>query len=94
MGKLVFIWICNLIDIVSTLILVRTGMFVEVNPLMALLLQTPFLFVIVKLGVMTAVVLYLWKQKEHKKARFVINVGCWIYGLIAAYYSVIFLLLG
>lgn len=89
MKKLIFIWICNLIDTVSTLILIRTGMFVEVNPLMALLLQNPFLFVLVKISVMTIVLLYLWKQKEHKKAQFVMNVGCWIYGLLAFYYTII-----
>ena len=89
--KLFFIGICNLIDTISTLCLYQTGMFEELNPFMAVLLQNPVIFAIVKIGLITAIVIRLWKEREDKKAQIAINIGCWIYGLIALYYAFIVL---
>lgn len=90
--KILFIWICNLIDTISTLCLYETGMFEELNPFMALLLQNPLLFAIVKIGVMTILLIRLWQVREDKKSKIAINIGCWIYGLIALYYAILIVL--
>lgn len=88
--KFYFIWICNLVDTVATLSLYETGLFEELNPFMAYLLQTPFLFGVVKISVITIILLRLWQVREEKKAKIAINIGCWIYGFIALYYVFIF----
>ena len=90
--KLLLIWLCNLIDTFATLCLYQTGMFEELNPVMALLLHHPFLFTIIKISVITIVLLRLWKEREDKKAQIAINVGCWIYGLVALYYAILIIL--
>lgn len=90
--KLLFIWLCNLIDTISTLSLYKTGMFEELNPFMAKLLQNPFLFGIVKIGVITIILIRLWQVREDKKSKIAINIGCWIYGLIALYYAILIVL--
>ena len=86
--KLIFIWTCNLIDTIATLYLYQTGMFKELNPFMALLLQNPFLFGVVKVSIISIVLVRLWQAQEDEKAQIAINVGCWIYGLIALYYVI------
>lgn len=90
--KLAFIWLCNLIDTLATLHFFNTGMFVELNPFMAFLLKNPIVFAIVKIGAMTVILVRLWSVKEDRRAKIAMNVGCWIYGVIAAYYIAIFLL--
>ena len=90
--KLLFIWICNLIDTISTLSLYKTGMFEELNPFMTLLLQNPFIFAVVKIGVITIILIRLWQVREDKKSKIAINIGCWIYGLIALYYAILIVL--
>lgn len=87
-SKLLFIWTCNLIDTISTLSLYKTGMFEELNPFMTLLLKNPSLFGVVKVSVISIVLVRLWKTQEDEKAQIAINVGCWIYGLIALYYVI------
>ena len=90
--KLYLIGFGNLIDTFSTLYLYQTGMFEELNPFMALLLQKPFLFAIIKISVMTIILVRLWQVREDKKSKIAINIGCWIYGLIALYYAILIVL--
>jgi hypothetical protein len=92
MKKLYFIGLGNLIDTIATLSLYQTGMFEELNPFMAKLLQNPFIFAIVKIGVMTIILIRLWQVREDKKSKIAINIGCWIYGLIALYYAILIVL--
>lgn len=90
--KYAIVGLGNLIDTVATLYLYQTGMFEELNPFMAVLLQNPFIFAVVKIGVITAILIRLWKEREDKKAQIAINIGCWIYGLIALYYAILIVL--
>lgn len=87
--KLYFIGLGNLIDTFSTLYLYQTGMFVELNPVMAFFLQNPFIFAVVKIGLITGILVRLWKEREHKYSKIAMNIGCWIYGLIAIYYAIL-----
>lgn len=91
--KLYLIGLGNLVDTLATLHLYRTRMFEELNPIMALLLQNPFPFAIIKISVMTLILLRLWQVREDKKSKIAINIGCWIYGLIALYYAILIVLL-
>lgn len=90
--KLYSIGFGNLVDTVATLYLYQTGLFVELNPVMAFFLQNPVIFAIVKIGLITAIIIRLWKEREDKKAQIAINIGCWIYGLIALYYAILIVL--
>jgi formate-dependent nitrite reductase membrane component NrfD len=92
MKKLYLIGFGNLIDTFATLYLYQTGMFVELNPVMAFFLRNPFIFAVVKIGVITAILIRLWKEREHKYPQIAINIGCWIYGLIAVYYAILLVL--
>lgn len=92
MKKIYLIGLGNLIDTIATLCLYQTGMFVELNPVMAFFLQNPFIFAVVKIGVITGILIRLWQEREDKKSQIAMNIGCWIYGLIALYYAVLLVL--
>lgn len=78
----------NFIDTLSTLYLYGLG-YVEANPVMALLLPHPWLFVLVKLTVMTALLLWLWKRRAKSAA----TVAAVVYGAVAMYYGIFFLII-
>lgn len=87
-NRLLIAWVGNLIDTASTVILCCVHGFTEINPIMAWLLRCPVLFVAVKLTAMTSVVIWLWHNRNEKRA----NIASWIvavvYGAIATYYVV------
>ena len=86
--RLIATFAFNLIDIIATLVTTQNG-FVEVNPFMAVLLNEPNVFVFIKFTVVTALLLYLWANRQHRLAR----VASWgafgMYGALAAYYAVV-----
>lgn len=75
----------NLVDTAATLYLSSNG-FTEANPIMAQLLNYPILFALVKILVMSAVLVYLWRSREYKLARVTAMICATVYGLIALYY--------
>jgi len=59
----------NLVDAVLTLWLVTVGAAEEANPLMAAALKTsPLLFMILKMGIVSGGVLYLWSHRGRRLA--------------------------
>ena len=82
---LITAWLGNAIDMVSTLYLVNRG-FVEANPVIRRVLEYPALFVLVKLGAMTALVFWLWHRREDRHAKPLATIAAAVYGLIAVYY--------
>ena len=90
--RLLIAWIGNLIDTASTVILCCGHGFAEVNPVMAWLLHIPVLFVAVKLTAMTAVVVWLWHNKDDKKANVASRIAAAVYGTMGIYYVTILLL--
>lgn len=88
--SIIIAWICNLIDMASTLYLCGNGYAVEVNPLMHWLLQWPLAFAMVKIGVMTALVVWIWHSRDSRYARIAAVVAAVIYGGISVYYVTIF----
>ena len=87
--RLIIIWLGNLIDCVSTLYVCSRG-FAEVNPVMAWLLKSPPLFVLVKIGTMTALVFPLWQERTDKKAIAASWIAAILYGALTLYYACIF----
>jgi hypothetical protein len=89
--RLIAIYAFNLIDIIATLITTHNG-FEEANPAMALLLQSPVLFAVVKFVVASLVICWLWFRRQYKLA----NIATWIvfimYGVLSLYYAVIFVM--
>lgn len=80
----------NLIDTIATLILYYNYGYTEANPIMAILLKTPWLFVCVKLLVMTIIAVWLWRNKDYKNAQAAAWIIAIVYGLIAIYYGIFF----
>lgn len=72
----------NFIDTLSTLYLYGLG-YDEANPVMAALLPHPWLFVLVKLGVFTALLLWLWMRRAKHAA----TIAAVVYGAVAMYYG-------
>lgn len=86
-------WLCNLIDTVATVYLHSVYMYLETNPVMAWLLQWPWLFIFVKIAAMTAVALWLWRERGNCYARAAAWVAAAVYGAVALYYVQFFLFL-
>lgn len=80
----------NLIDTIATLILYHNYGYTEANPIMAILVRTPWLFVTVKIVVMTIIAVWLWRNKEYKNAQAAAWIIAIVYGLIAIYYGIFF----
>lgn len=78
-------WLGNAIDMVSTLYLVNMG-FIEANPVMRRVLEYPAVFVLVKLGAMTALVFWLWHRRQDRHAIPLATFAAVVYGAIAVYY--------
>ena len=80
----------NLIDTIATLILYHKHGYTEANPIMAILVRTPWLFATVKIVVMTIIAVWLWRNKEYKNAQAAAWIIAIVYGLIAIYYGIFF----
>lgn len=87
--RLIIAGIGNLIDLIATLHLLGVG-FVEINPIMAQLVPYPRLFAAVKMGAMTGVLLFLWKNREDRHAKPLATFAAVVYALLTVYYIVFF----
>ena len=88
---LILLSICNLIDTIATLYFTTMHDFIELNPVMNKLLQRPFLFVVVKLGIVAVVIYRLWVCRQDKLAQIAAVILAVFYGAIAIYYISCFL---
>lgn len=91
--RLIITGLGNFIDAISTLVLFYTYCFTEANPVMRFMLESPLLFFIMKIGVMTAVLAVLWKNRESKYANIASWFGAILYATISAYYGILFMLI-
>lgn len=89
---LVVFYIGNIIDTISTLLL-RCGDFVEINILIAPLLNYPLLFVLIKVGIATIVTIRIYACRKSRHAYTASLIAAIIYGGISVYYVVIAALL-
>lgn len=91
--KLIIAFIGNIIDIVSTLILMRYYEFIEINPVMAWLLQWPVLAAACKIIAVTGILLFIYYTKRDKYTDLMANIAAMIYGGLGLYYIIIFIIL-
>lgn len=91
-ARLITIWICNLIDTISTLYFYTYHGGIELNPISAELLHSPQLFVTFKLFIMTIAVTFLWWKQDLKFCK----IASWIlfveYLLVVFYYILLFII--
>lgn len=83
----------NLIDAIATYILTQFYGFLEVNPIMAWLLQYPLLTVFLKITVASGVLIYAYRQEHNKYTSILATFAACLYGAIAIYYIVFFIIL-
>lgn len=86
--RLIIAYFGNIIDTLATLYFINKG-FIEINFLMALLINIPWLFVIIKIGVMTIIIIRLWMCRENKYAQIASWIVMILYGIISIYYGII-----
>lgn len=86
---LIIAYVGNLVDTIATVYLTRLG-YMEVNPVMRYLLQIPEVFVVTKILVTTALLVWLWHTREDRHAIHMATVAAVVYGLIAIYYFIVF----
>lgn len=91
--RLITAWLCNLFDVYSTLYFYTYFEGEELNPISAWLLQSPPLFVIVKLTVMTIAVAFCWWKRDWKLCEAVSWILFVEYMLVAAYYLYFFMII-
>lgn len=85
--KYLILWLFNLFDAIATLYFISKGM-IEANPIMAVLLNCPPLFVIVKMSVVTFGCLILYKHQYIQLARIGSNICLCVYGCLTIYHIV------
>jgi hypothetical protein len=77
----------NVFDVAATLVLVGGGHATEGNPLMAGLLELgPLPFATIKIAVVTAGALVLFRYARHDLAQVGAILGCSAYGMLAIYH--------
>lgn len=91
--RLIITYLCNLIDTVSTVYFYTVYEGTELNPISAAMLtQSPVLFIVFKLIVMTIAVAFMWWKKDWKFCK----IASWIlfieYLLVAIYYLILFII--
>lgn len=91
--KLIIAYIGNIIDIVATLILTQHYGFVELNPVMAWLLQWPAIAAISKIIAVSSILLFIYYTKRDKYTDLMANIAAIIYGGLGLYYITIFIML-
>ena len=88
---LFIIFVCNIIDVISTVYFTQTKNFIELNPFMGLLLERPLVVIVVKVALASIVLWRLWQCRQEKIA----HIAAWIittgYSAIAIYYILCFL---
>lgn len=75
--KLILLYLLNITDIIFTLLLVNTGLAVEANPMMAIVLNEPTMTFLVKviLPALLFIYLYLRLKKANERMTRLTNLG-------------------
>lgn len=86
--KLIILYLLNVSDIIFTLLLLRTGLFAEVNFLMAKAVQNPAASLCLKIILPAIILYYLYtgiknsKDPHSKAANIAINISLTMYALV------------
>ena len=91
--KLIVIYILNIIDLIATMLLVkRFGLEIEGNPLGKWLIETNLVW-FVKIFIVGAALLGLYKFKEDKIVSIASTVLLGIYSILVLYHVIIFIVI-
>ena len=63
--ELIALYILNTLDAIFTILLCETGYFVEVNPIMNQLLETPILLIIIKFTIPAFLFIFIIQRMKH-----------------------------
>ncbi|MBY0756499.1 DUF5658 family protein [Clostridium sardiniense] len=86
--KLQLLYILNISDIILTLILLKTGLFKEVNGIMVNIVENPLISIFIKVGLVGLLIYYLIKRmtnatnKQLLISNFILNGALGIYCII------------
>lgn len=86
--KLQVLYLLNVSDIILTLLLLKTGLFVEANGAMVNIVESPVVSIILKVGLVGVLIYYLIKriakatEKQLKMSNYIINAALGIYTII------------
>lgn len=86
--KLQLLYILNVTDIILTLVLLKTGLFVEVNGVMVDIVENPVTSILLKIVLVGILIYYLIKRiasatkKQLKISNYIINASIVIYFII------------
>lgn len=97
--KLMFLYLLNVVDWFCTQVLIDTGYFHEVNPLMIWIMDYPILGFAVKCMLPLALIIFIWlfykvfKLEQNKFTNIAIYTGVAIYSAVILIHIVNFILL-
>jgi hypothetical protein len=86
--KFILLYVLNVADIIFTLLLLETGLFAEVNILMANAVESPWLSIILKVFLPAILLFYLYKRIKSadeanlKASNIAINISLTLYILV------------
>lgn len=89
-AKLIIAGVGNFIDAIATYILTQYLGLIELNPIMAWLLQWPEFAVVSKVVVVTSILLYAYNTKRQEYMNIFATLAAILYGTMGIYYLVIF----
>lgn len=88
-GLLTFVYTANILDAILTLTWVKLQVADEANPIMAALLDiNPWLFVLVKIGAVSASCVILWSLRGHKLSKWISLGAALLYAGIISWHIV------
>lgn len=91
--RLILTYMLNIIDLIATMLLVkRFGLEIEGNPVGKWLIETNLVW-LVKIVIVGAALLILWKFKEDKIVSIASTVLLGIYSILALYHVIIFIVI-
>ena len=84
---MILLWVLNLFDLIFTLLAVRLGSFVELNPLARNLLHTPIGLSAFKLAMLTftSFIFLVYRRRALTEA------SCWLLSVVYTYLGVLWL---
>jgi hypothetical protein len=87
-SKLLLLYFLNGLDIVFTLLLLRTGLYREANPFMSAVVQSPIDSLVLKLLVPALLLAYIFFRIKNATAR-QLKLSNYILGVIIAFYCLV-----
>lgn len=89
--RLIAIFLFNIIDTLITLYVTQRG-YVELNPVVRILLYCPTAFAVVKISIVSLALWWLWRNRTERLARAASWCAFGIYSSVMVHYCITFLI--